>query len=273
MRAMTAERLPDDFDNRDALADYLRGAFPEVAARDGGRVSPTRGGPIPALVRIEAMQPGDYAKTRNFLDGAVTRLSPYIRQGIVGLAEARDAVLACSGRKAGYKLIRELAWRDYWLRVHDEIGDGVWQDREPWKTGFDASDYADVLPEDIPAGNTALACMDAFARDLAETGYLHNHARMYVASYVVHFRRVKWQAGARWFLTHLLDGDEAANNLSWQWIASTFSSKPYIFNRENLETHSKGVYCADCPKVGSCPFDASYEALEEKLFPKMRRKG
>ena len=51
---------------------------------------------------------------------------------------------------------------------------------------------------------------------------------MYVASYVVHFRRVKWQAGAKFFMTHLLDGDLASNNFSWQWIASTFAGKPYI---------------------------------------------
>ena len=64
---------------------------------------------------------------------------------------------------------------------------------------------------------------------------MHNHARMYLASYVVHFRRVRWQAGAEWFLTHLLDGNEASNNFSWQWVASTLSQKPYIFNLENVQ--------------------------------------
>ena len=82
--------------------------------------------------------------------------------------------------------------------------------------------YADHLPEDIAAGRTGLACIDAFAIDLRRVGWLHNHARMWLASYVVHWRRVSWQAGARWFLGHLLDGDPASNNLSWQWVASTF---------------------------------------------------
>jgi deoxyribodipyrimidine photo-lyase len=84
---------------------------------------------------------------------------------------------------------------------------------------------------------------------------------------VVHGRRVRWQAGARWFLTHLLDGDPASNNLSWQWVASSFSHKPYIFNRANLERFSSGRYCQACPKaLSGCPFEASYEVLQERLF-------
>ncbi len=91
---------------------------------------------------------------------------------------------------------------------------------------------------------------------------------------MVHWRRVSWQAGARWFLRHLLDGDPASNNLSWQWVASSFGSKPYIFNRENLERFSSGRHCRSCPrtgrggalKPGGCPFEASYEDLQQRLF-------
>jgi deoxyribodipyrimidine photo-lyase len=94
---------------------------------------------------------------------------------------------------------------------------------------------------------------------------------MWLAAYVVHWRRVRWQAGARWFLRHLLDGDPASNNLSWQWVASSFSHKPYLFNRANLERFSSGRFCAVCPLAerrgaGGCPFDASYEALQARLF-------
>ncbi len=97
----------------------------------------------------------------------------------------------------------------------------AWQDIEPYKTGWKPEDYSSAMPPDILQGETELACLNEFIKTLHSTGYLHNHARMYLASYVVHFRRVKWQAGASWFLEHLLDGDEASNNLSWQWIAST----------------------------------------------------
>ncbi len=73
--------------------------------------------------------------------------------------------------------------------------------------------------------------------------------------------------GASWFLEHLLDGDPASNNLSWQWVASTFSLKPYIFNRENLAPYSNGVYCRVCPHKGRCAFEGSYDALGHTLFP------
>lgn len=267
----TAEPSADmrrDFTSRDELIAYLREAFPEAAAVDN-HVAAKRGGRQAAERVLRTIRPGEqYARTRNYLDGAVTRLSPYLRHGVLSLAEVRDAALEKTRRpqQAG-KFVNELGWRDYYQRVYAEIGDGVWRDREPWKTGFTADDYADELPPDVRDAETGLPCMDAFSRELAETGYLHNHARMWTAAYVVHWRRVKWQAGARWFLEHLLDGDPASNNLSWQWVASTFSHKPYFFNRENLEKYSNGRFCRDCRLYGRCPFEGSYAALERELFP------
>jgi deoxyribodipyrimidine photo-lyase len=251
------------------------------------RSSPALGGRRAAEVRLAAIDPARYAASRNHLDGAVTRLSPYIRHGVLTLAEVRDAVferLGASGeahpagqgelfpsrqpaRRAGEKLINELGWRDYWQRLWHQLGDGIWANREPLKTGHPPEAYAPELPADIAAGVTGLACIDGFAAALIGTGWLHNHARMWLAAYVVHWRRVRWQAGARWFLQHLLDGDPASNNLSWQWVASSFSHKPYIFNRSNLERFSSGRYCGGCPLArGGCPFEASYEALQAQLF-------
>ena len=260
-----------------------------------------RGGRREAERRLTLLDPARYGATRNHLDGAVTRLSPYIRHGVLTLAEVRDAVFArlreradpaptvqgklfepqaaacgwsASQRRAGEKLIAELGWRDYWQRLWHQLGDGIWLDREPLKTGHPSEAYAPELPADISAASTSLACIDAFATELIGTGWLHNHARMWLAAYVVHWRRVRWQAGARWFLQHLLDGDPASNNPSWQWVASSFSHKPYMFNRANLERFSSGRFCAGCPAAsrggagvaGGCPFEASYEALQARLF-------
>jgi deoxyribodipyrimidine photo-lyase len=73
---------------------------------------------------------------------------------------------------------------------------------------------------------------------------------------------------SRWFLHHLLDGDVASNNLSWQWVASTFSHKPYIFNLENVDKYfGKQV---DTSPLTNQPLYASYEALQARLFPNMR---
>jgi deoxyribodipyrimidine photo-lyase len=257
-----------DFQNRDELIAYLRREFPAAAAIDDS-IPATQGGRAAAEGTLSRIDPAVYAATRNRLNGAVTHLSPYLRHDVLSLAEVRDAVLRRTRPAQGAaKLINELGWRDYFQRVYAQIGGQIWRDLESYKTGWAPSDYAESLPADIASGETELACVDAFSRDLSEHGYLHNHARMWLASYVVHFRRVRWQAGARWFLTHLLDGDPASNNLSWQWVASTFSHKPYIFNRENLEKYTDGVYCRRCPLKGRCVFEGSYERIEQRLFPR-----
>ena len=259
--------LPTSFADRAALAAFVRATFAAFAEGEAPTAT-APGGRQAAEPLLEALDPVRYARTRNHLDGAVTRLSPYLRHGIVTLAEVRDLALAKAGERAA-KLVNELGWRDYYQRVHARLGERVWEDQEPYKTGRDAADYASDLPPEVERARTGLACMDAFATELARTGYLHNHARMYVAAYVVHWLGVRWQAGAAWFLRHLLDGDPASNNLSWQWVASTFSHKPYIFNRDNLKRATDGRYCEGCPRARDCPFEGSYEGLAARLFPNL----
>lgn len=256
-----------DFADRAELIAYLRAQFPDAAARDD-HVSAVRGGRAAAEAQLAKADPARYGRTRNALSGAATRLSPYLRYGVLSLAETRDFVLTkMRNRSDGYKLISELAWRDYWQRLYAEMGSAIWNDQETYKTGFSADEYARDLPDDLANGTTGLVCMDAFSQELRETGYLHNHARMWLAAYVIHWRRVRWQAGARWFLAHLLDGDPASNNLSWQWVASTFSHKPYFFNRENLEKYTDGVYCKHCPLYNHCDFEGEYAEIGSRLFP------
>jgi deoxyribodipyrimidine photo-lyase len=223
--------------------------------------SPARSRALEQLARID---PVGYGQSRNDLDGAVTRLSSYLRHGVLSLAEVRDAAIAKAGGAARcYKLLQELAWRDYYQRVWRVLANNVWKDIEPYKTGFKQSHYADELPADLLAASTGIDYIDYFVNELHSTGYLHNHARMWLAAYVVHARKVKWQAGARWFLSHLLDGDEASNNLSWQWCASTFSHKPYIYNRQNVLKYSGNRFAEH---QHTDPFDADYESISRKFF-------
>jgi len=256
-----------EFANRDDMIAYLSVQFPESYEQDS-HVSNTIGGRVNAEARLETIQPKPYAKTRNYLDGAVTHLSSYIRHGVLTLSEVRDKALELVDKSDdAEKFIQELAYRDYFQRVYEAIGDEVWESQEEWKTGFVESDYETDLPDDIRDGQTGLACVDAWREELVTTGYLHNHIRMYFAGYIVHWRRIHWKAGASWFLEHLLDGDPASNNLSWQWVASTFSHKPYYFNRENIERFTNGVHCRDCPLYGKCDFEGTYDEVAEDLFP------
>jgi deoxyribodipyrimidine photo-lyase len=257
-----------DFASREELIAYVREQFPNAVNR-GDYISEIVGGRKAAETALKQVDPARYAKTRNFLKGKVTRLSPYIRYGVLSLAEVRDfALKTVQNPNDAEKLVNELGWRDYWQRLYAQKGDAIWKDQEEYKTGYTAQTYASELPADIEQGTTGLVCMDSFSRELQEKGYLHNHQRMWLAAYLVHWRHVRWQAGARWFLAHLLDGDPASNNLSWQWVASTFSHKPYFFNRENLEKYTDGAYCQVCPLYGKCDFEGSYEQLEQRLFPK-----
>ena len=121
-------------------------------------------------------------------------------------------------------------------------GDGIYEDREAAKVPL-GNGTEEELPAEIAEGRTGLVCMDETVRELVETGYIHNHARMWFASFVVHFRKLGWRAGERFFYRHLLDGDPASNALSWQWVASTFSHRAYLFNRENIQDNGGKEWC------------------------------
>ena len=245
-------------------ADAQAGRWSEHAWRQTAVPERMRGGRSAAEAALLAVDPVGYARSRNFLDGQVTGLSPYLRHGVLTLGEVRDAALAAAGAGAE-KLVQELAWREYWQRVYGALDGAVGADMEADKTGVAAR--LEELPEDVRGARTGLRCMDAWSGQLQRSGYLHNHARMWMAAYLVHWRRVRWQAGAAWFREHLLDGDAASNDLSWQWVASTFGSKPYIFNRENLERYSGGQFCQGCALADrGCPMEGSYEELAGRLF-------
>ena len=108
--------------------------------------APFAGGRAAAETALAGIDPRSYAASRNHLDGAVTRLSPYIRHGILSLDEVRNHALACvTNAKEAEKFIQELAWRDYWQRIYLAYPDRIWADIENYKTGFDAEDYDDTL--------------------------------------------------------------------------------------------------------------------------------
>lgn len=236
---------------------YIKRTFPDAKGPD--LTIAWNGGRLEALKKLNSIDAVNYGKNRNFLNGAVTQLSPYLRHGCLTLNETFDSVKKRFGPAAD-KLVFQLAWRDYWRQVWQLQGDAIYSEMEPPKVAIGHA----PLTDDITQGKTGLPCIDSFVNDLLTTGYVHNHARMWLASYIVHHRKIDWRAAADWFEKHLLDGDTASNHLSWQWVTSTFSSKPYFFNKEGLGRYTGEKYCSGC-KV-DCPFDASYEVLNERLF-------
>ena len=209
-----------------------------------------------ALARIAAVEPAEYSRSRNALNGAVTQLSPYITHGFVSLPEVLKGVRSKHRVKPEDKFVFELGWREYYRHVWQHRGDDIFKSLHEGVLPDKA--YAHEIPVDILHACTGVAAIDMSVKTLYATGYLHNHARMWLASYMVHLRKVHWSAGAQWMYGHLLDGDLASNHLSWQWVAGTGSHQPYLFNAENvaryapLHWHSSGSV-----------IDITYEALDQ----------
>ena len=208
-----------------------------------------------ALTRIEAVQPAEYARTRNALNGAVTQLSPYITHGFVSLPEVLAGVRLKHTVKPQDKLLFELGWREYYRHVWQHRGNGIFKSLHEGVMPEDA--YLHEIPNDILHACTGVAAVDMAVKTLYATGYLHNHARMWLASYMVHLRKVHWRVGADWLYGYLLDGDLASNHLSWQWVAGTGSHKPYLFNAENVARYAPEAWHS----AGSV-IDTTYEALD-----------
>ena len=208
-----------------------------------------------ALARIAAVQPAEYSRSRNALNGAVTQLSPYITHGFISLPEVLEGVRLHYSVRTQDKFVFELGWREYFRHVWQHRGNGIFKSLHEGVLPDEA--YANEIPFDILHASTGVAAIDMAVKTLYATGYLHNHARMWLASYMVHLRKVHWRAGADWMYGHLLDGDLASNHLSWQWVAGTGSHKPYLFNAENVSRYAPLAWHS----AGSV-IDTTYEELD-----------
>lgn len=204
-----------------------------------------------ALARLAAVDAPAYARTRNHLAGAVTGLSPYLTHGLLSVPECLTAL----GLPPAHKLVYEFGWREFFRHVWAHRGDALL--RSLHEGPLPDAAYARELPDDIRRGATGVPVVDQAVRTLYATGTLHNHARMWLASYVVHGRKVHWRAGADWLYAHLLDGDLASNHLSWQWVAGTGSHKPYLFDAANVARFAPRAWHSEGSAV-----DLSYDAWD-----------
>ena len=214
------------------------------------RESPSR---TLALQRLAAFVPlagRTYSAKRNFDLGPgqnryVSGLSPEIRHRLITEEEVVAAVLKAHTAAAAEKFIQEVCWRTYWKGWLEQRPQ-VWAD---YVTAVEAARGDDGLAAELAAaerGDTGLACFDAWARELVETGYLHNHTRMWFASIWIFTLRLPWALGADFFLRHLLDGDPASNTLSWRWVAGLHThGKTYLARPDNIATYTEGRFAPE----------------------------
>lgn len=210
-----------------------------------------------ALARLRDFVPRagrDYARLRNFDLGPgqhihVSGLSPYLRHRLITEKEVLSATLGRHSPNAAEKFIQEVFWRAYW-RGWMEMRPGVW---DSYRAGL-ARALDDVQTqsglrrgwEDACTGQTGLACFDHWARELADTGYLHNHARMWFASIWIFTLRLPWELGADFFLRHLLDGCPASNTLGWRWVGGLQTrGKTYLARPDNIARFTQGRFAPD----------------------------
>lgn len=187
------------------------------------------GGEGEARRRLDAFAPRatDYADKRNFpaLTGT-SHLSQDLRWGLLSPLEVAERC------QASEVFVSEICWRDFYYHIlwhHPRVA------RHAFRAELDKVSWVND-PERLQAwkeGRTGYPIVDAAMRELRATGWMHNRARMIVASFLTKDLLIDWREGEKHFMDYLTDGDLASNNGGWQWAASTGTDpQPYfrIFN-------------------------------------------
>lgn len=202
------------------------------------------------LHKIDAVDPVQYGKTRNYINGGVTRLSPYISRGAISTRQVLNRMLEKGHQiRQMESFARELCWRDYFQKV-GQFKDLNREIRQPQESVSN-----DEIPVQVLNATTGIQGIDSAIIQLYQTGYMHNHCRMYTASLVCNIAKSHWHHPSRWMYYHLLDGDWASNTCSWQWVAGANSDKKYYANQENINRYTN-------TNQANTFLDHSYEAIQ-----------
>ncbi|MCH2078577.1 MAG: DNA photolyase [Rhodobacteraceae bacterium] len=231
------------------------------------RFEPTR---TAALERLNDFLPKagrDYAAKRNYdLPGHphVSALSPYIRHRAMTEAEVLEATLARFAPSTAEKFIQEVYWRTYWkgwLELRPEVWDRYQHELDETVAILDNDRSLRRAWKDACDGETGIDCFDYWANQLTDTGYMHNHARMWFASIWIFTLRLPWVLGADFFLRHLLDGDPASNTLGWRWVGGIQTrGRVYAAKADNITRYTEGRFKPqglerDPQPLNDAPFD------------------
>ena len=207
------------------------------------------------LKKIDAINPVKYAHSRNYIDGQVNYLSPYISRGVIS---TKQVLASLQGKGYSFDqlepLIQQLCWRDYFQRIAQvkDINTEIKQVLEQVKHH--------AIPLSILKAKTGIQAIDQSIETLFESGYMHNHSRLYLAALICNIGKSHWLHPAKWMYYHLLDGDWASNACSWQWVAGANSSKKYYANQENINKYTAS-------KQRNTYLDTSYEVLPAMEIP------
>jgi len=214
-------------------------------------VKTTRAAALDRLAQFLPAAGRRYAETRNADDGLapagranVSELSPWLHAGVLTERDVLEAVLGQHSPRAAEKFIAEVFWRIY-FKGYLEQRPAVWDDykagRDDALAALERNAGLQKAYAEATEGRTGIEAFDVWARELQDTGYLHNHARMWFASIWIFTLKLDWRLGADFFLRHLMDGDAASNTLSWRWVAGLHTKgKSYLARADNIARYTAG---------------------------------
>jgi len=160
-----------------------------------------------------------------------------------GTLSAREVAVKIKRKPGSTPFIRQLCWRDFY---HQILFYNPHASQQDYVDRHDTWNVDDVAFQKWCTGETGYPIVDAAMRQLKQEGFMHNRARMIVASFLTKDLYIDWKLGADWFMKWLTDGDIANNYLNWQWVAGTGTdtNPNRIFNpiRQSERFDPHGVY-------------------------------
>jgi deoxyribodipyrimidine photo-lyase len=214
-----------------------------------------------------------YEATHNDVNKKTSELSAAIKFGCISIREVYKALHSKTG------LIRQLYWRDFYANILYEfphvLGHSLKEkyDKIHWH-------HNERLFEAWKKGETGFPIVDAGMRQMNQTGYMHNRARLIVASFLIKTLLIDWREGEEYFAQTLTDYDVANNNGNWQWVSGGGAdSQPYfrVFNpwRQTEEYDSKCEYIKQwIPELNDVPvkdilkWDSKFINYKDIKYPK-----
>lgn len=249
---MTRLDVPSHLDDAPAwverdLAGLYSGSTTPSAAFVGGQAAADRA--------LAALDISYYARRRSQVwppsARGASKLSPYIRHGLVSLARVHDhpAVAGANG-KDRFRYRSELLWQDYarhWYAVHGAATrQGV--ARRPVPSEGAEHWSLDPWPSEM-------RCVAETVDELHRDGWAVNQTRMWLAAQWAKRAGAPWGDGEDAMFRHLVDGSRAANRLGWQWVVGGTRGRSYGFSRRQV-TKRAPSFCTRCELADRCPIQS-----------------
>jgi len=243
-----APELPQPKPGRSAAQQFVADHLGHLAAGPLEGSATISGGQSNADAALAAFDVSRYASTRNEVWPAnrqgASRLSPYIRHGLLQLSQVWHAVEGGPQRDVA-KFRDELMWQEFARH---------WYGRRGRTTKLRSRTKLDASVDPDAVWDRSMACIELGVDGLMNEGWVINQQRMWLASHWAVRQPLPWQIGEDVFFRHLLDGSRAANRLGWQWTAGVSSSKPYGFSRWQVNKRAPGL-CEQCVHRDDCPIE------------------